>query len=331
MLEGRRCWCVVEDSKFSVYSDRAEGKENLVMELRVDTASCDMHIVSALRQRTAAIAQQQPLGVLAPQPNRSLRSENSRGSHVTTMSSPEQPSITLKNPLEVKIAEPTSQPVVHSLANTFAGYRELQTAPKSLQRTSNRFAFRQNSENLSVDDMELAQYSEEEGGRQFPSFTMRTKAVGCTNDCVEHTFRCTSARNVEAAEWVDAVVRARGEAIRSKQKAHVKVQQEQVPVQQVQVHQNQNKNQSSRKVLELTAAPAKGFSPLAAIDMNANRSISSPRTPRSSRMNNPRQLKLLKRFGGSIDALTIPLDVSKSDGTRRALQIDRHSEDYKDI
>lgn len=338
MLEGKRCWCVVEGSKFSVYTDRTEGKENMMMELRVDTASCDLHVVKNLRERTAAIVQQQqPLASLAPQPNQSVRTENSKGSHVTTMSSPEQPKVTLENPLVSKIPEPTIQPAVRPLASTFAGYRELRTAPKQLQRNSNRFVFNKNNENLSVDDMadlpgDLARYSQQEGGKQFPSFTLKTKTVNSkVDECVEHTFRCTSARNVEAAEWVDAVVRARGQAIRARKGAVVQGQ-AQKGVQNENNPQNytagQKIEQPRRRVLELTTAPLNALAPL---DMNAHRGISSPRTPRSSCTSHPHEPLMQLRKWNEIDALTIPLNASKSDGTRRALQIDRHSQDYQDI
>ena len=149
---------------------------------------------------------------------------------------------------------------------------------------------------------DISRYSEEDLSRQFPSFTLTTKQVGSNacNECVQLTFICTSARNVEAAEWVDAVVRARGEAIRAKTRVDKCA---------AAGHPDQVGQNNQTTVPRLANAPVNASSP------------------------QPISNKIMLTKWNEIDALTIPIDVSssKSDGTRRALVIDRRSTDYQEI
>lgn len=273
------------------------------MELRVDTASCELHVAKSINLQRVCCTQ--PLSSIT-QGNQSTRSEGQRGSYVTTVSSPEQTHVSLNNPLVVKVGSPSLRP--------------LQTAPKQLQTGLNRFSFGSEQVEYSADDLsitrgEIRSYSSRTTA--VPSFTLRTKKAGCTKkEDVALTFECTSMRNAEAAEWVDALVRARGETIRAKKH----------PSRPRKAQKNSENIAPRKQTLRL----GEGMSaPRTRLLLEEDYSLKDVTSKTSSRSNSNNLIGLQDR----VDALTIalPMESKCEDGTRRALQIDRDSKDYQDI
>jgi hypothetical protein len=335
MLKGKRFWCVVGGGEFAVFTQKAEDKENMVMQLRVDTASCDIHCVQTLHTRTEAVANQHQAESSV---STSIRTEHTNGSHVTTIAKGGRSQITLLDPLVLRVAGPTA---TQRSSIPFISYMSAQTAPKQLQSGTTRFAFTSTENIESVDDTARTSKnlsSQPPGITQsssFPSFTIKTKVYDSTDRYVEHTFQCVTTHNAEAAEWVDAVVRARGNAIRSKQRLRMTpkvekhntglVDSSNVITMAASTDQRcaQNVHREERNELkqQLCHGPvvSTDTSALAICSKNCNSKRSS------------QKLQLDLRTWADIDALTIPIDYSKSNGVRQALQIDRQSQDYQDI
>lgn len=335
MMKGKRYWCVVGGEEFAVFTQKTEDKENMIMQLRVDTASCDIHCVQTLHTRTEAVANQQQ-GESSV--STSIRTEYTHGSHVTTIAKGGRSQITLLDPLILRVASPIA---TQRSSIPFRSYKSAQTAPKQLQSGTTRFAFTSTENIESVDDMGSISKNLSSlppgttGTSSFPSFTIKTKVHDSTDRYVEHRFQCVTTHNAEAAEWVDAVVRARGNAIRSKHRLKMTPKEEKPSSGLVDssntiimaantdqrcaqnVHREE-RNELKQQLCHGSVVSTDTIAPAICSD-NCNSKRSS------------QKLQLHLKTWADIDALTIPIDYSKSNGVRQALQIDRQSQDYQDI
>jgi hypothetical protein len=205
LLEGKRVWCVICADRFAVFTHDSEGEENRLFDLELKSVDVERLIIV---NSTSSSRQ-------------SRRRELPRGSHVVSWASSDRTdAISANNPLLLRARAPALDLNLNAPAKQVLGQCKSTRANVKVfgqsKGTHTKQVFRQKSAQtkqvLGQTNTSMTLTQQDTPGFVIQALSIKTD-MG--QNKVHLTLNCTAGQsNVDAAEWVDSLVRARGESIR---------------------------------------------------------------------------------------------------------------------